>query len=213
MHPFFHKLREARHFGHGPFGHHHHFGRPGRGGFQGFPFGGEHGFPGGGRGPGGMAPGRKLGSADLQLLILALLADKPSHGYELIKALDERSSGFYAPSPGMVYPALTYLEEVGHASVQVEGNKKLYTLTDDGRAELDKQREQADTLLRQLEWIGQRMAQVRQAMADDGEDSDRIRSARHALKAALVARRGASAEERERIAAILQRAADEIRGT
>lgn len=208
MHPFFHKLREARHAAH-----HLHFGRPGRGGFQGFPFGDERGFPGGGRGPGGMVPGRKLGSADLQLLILALLADKPSHGYELIKALDERSNGFYAPSPGMVYPALTYLEEVGHASVQVEGNKKLYTLTDEGRAELGKQREQADTLLRQLEWIGQRMAQVRQAMSEDGEDSDRIRAARHALKAALVAKRGASAEERERIAAILQRAADEIRGT
>lgn len=57
--------------------------------------------------------GRKLASVDLQLLILGLLAEKPRHGYEIIKALDERSKGFYIPSPGMVYPALTYLEESG----------------------------------------------------------------------------------------------------
>ena len=61
--------------------------------------------------------GRKLASVDLQLLILGLLAEKPRHGYEIIKALDERSKGFYVPSPGMVYPALTYLEEIGHATV------------------------------------------------------------------------------------------------
>ncbi len=68
-----------------------------------------------GDGMGGRAfgMGRKLASVDLQLLILALLSDKPRHGYEIIKALDERSKGFYAPSPGMVYPALTYLEKSG----------------------------------------------------------------------------------------------------
>jgi Transcriptional regulator PadR-like family len=60
----------------------------------------------------GFGMGRKLASVDLQLLILGLLADRPRHGYEIIKALDERSKGFYAPSPGMVYPALTYLEEI-----------------------------------------------------------------------------------------------------
>ena len=59
----------------------------------------------------GFGMGRKLASADLQLLILGLLAEKPRHGYEIIKALDELSRGFYAPSPGMVYPALTYVEE------------------------------------------------------------------------------------------------------
>src|SRR5271170_7225034 len=69
-----------------------------------------------GRGGPGFTSGRKFAAADLQLLILALLAEKPSHGYEIIKALDERSGGFYSPSPGMVYPALTYLEEIGHAT-------------------------------------------------------------------------------------------------
>src|SRR5208282_842328 len=92
----------------------HHGGR----GFGGF----VAGFTGGrGLGGGSFRTGRKLSSADLQLIILALLAEKPSHGYELIKSLEERSSGFYSPSPGMVYPALSYLEEIGHASVEPEG--------------------------------------------------------------------------------------------
>ena len=84
--------------------------------------------------------GRKLASADLQLLILELLAEKPRHGYEIIKALDERSKGFYAPSPGMVYPALTYLEEIGHATVETEGARKLYHITELGRAHLEEHR-------------------------------------------------------------------------
>ena len=76
--------------------------------------------------------GRKLASVDLQLLILGLLAEKPRHGYEIIKALDERSKGFYIPSPGMVYPALTYLEEIGHATVEADGSRKLYSITESG---------------------------------------------------------------------------------
>src|SRR5215468_10990528 len=106
--------------------------------------GGRHGFGGmrsgffgrGGIGWHDFRAGRKLGSDDLQLLILALLAEKPAHGYEIIKALEERSAGFYAPSPGMVYPALTYLEEIGFASVEAEGAKKLYQITPEGREHL-----------------------------------------------------------------------------
>src|SRR5579871_6237691 len=100
---------------------HRHFGgRHGgpHGGFFGFGHHFGEGFGPGGGGRGGFGPGRKLSSADLQLLLLALLAEKPSHGYELIKALEERTTGYYSPSPGMVYPALTYLEEIGHASVE-----------------------------------------------------------------------------------------------
>src|SRR5262249_45028394 len=84
--------------------------------------------------------GRKLGGGDLQLLILNLLAEQPRHGYEIIKALEERSSGFYSPSPGMVYPALTYLEEIGHATAEVEGTRKRYSITDAGRAYLAENR-------------------------------------------------------------------------
>ena len=61
---------------------------------------------GGGLGGRGFFGGRKLGSGDLQLLIMALLEERPRHGYEIIKALEETSKGFYVPSPGMVYPAL-----------------------------------------------------------------------------------------------------------
>src|SRR6202020_1345913 len=104
----------------------------GRHGFA--PFG--RGFMEGGMGGRGFGMGRKLASGDLQLLILDLLAEKPRHGYEIIKALEERSKGFYVPSPGMVYPALTYLEEIGHATVETEGTRKLYQLTDLGRAYL-----------------------------------------------------------------------------
>jgi DNA-binding PadR family transcriptional regulator len=88
----------------------------------------------GGRGGGDLPSGRKLSSADLQLVILALLAERPAHGYELIKTVEERSGGFYSPSPGVIYPALTYLDEIGQASVQQEGSRKLYSITDAGQA-------------------------------------------------------------------------------
>src|SRR5450755_3422582 len=127
-----------------------------------FHFGRHHGGRGLGRfgkgfmdgdGLGGRAfgMGRKLTSVDLQLLILALLADKPRHGYEIIKALDERSKGFYVPSPGMVYPALTYLEEIGHATVAVDGTRKLHSITESGKEHLAKNLATADALFTQFD--------------------------------------------------------------
>src|SRR6266436_5147687 len=133
------------------------------GGF-GAPFG-----HGGGLGGRGFFGGRKLGSGELQLVILALLAEAPRHGYEIIKALEETSKGFYAPSPGMVYPALTYLEEVGFATVVAEGGKKLYQITDAGRAKLTENRALVDAILAQLARAGSKMERVRQAFA--GEES------------------------------------------
>jgi len=87
-----------------------------------------------GRGMGGRAfgMGRKLASVDLQLIILGLLADKPHHGYEIIKALDERSKGSMSPAR-MVYPALTFLEEIGHATIEADGNRKRYHITEAGQ--------------------------------------------------------------------------------
>ena len=158
--------------------------------------------------------GRKLGAEDLQLVILALLAEKPAHGYELIKALSDRSGGYYHPSPGMVYPALTYLEEIGYASVESEGTRKLYSITDAGRAHLDENRSLADTILAQLKWVGEKMGAMRSAFSesDSGEaTSVKLRAARGRLRAALIEMRGASEEEQRRIAEILDRAADEIR--
>jgi DNA-binding PadR family transcriptional regulator len=202
--------------------HHHHFprffgrhaGSRGAGGRFGgwFAQGGELG----GR---GFGMGRKLASSDLQLLILGLLAEKPRHGYEIIKALDERSKGFYAPSPGMVYPALTYLEEMEHATVQSEGTRKRYHITELGRRYLEEHRPAADSLWSQFERVGERMESLRRAMhagdqefdtGGEGQGSKPLMRARRALKAALADKWDASAEEQERVAGILERAAGEI---
>jgi DNA-binding PadR family transcriptional regulator len=198
------------------------------GGFFGFGHHFGEGFGPGGRGggPGGFGPGRKLGSADLQLLLLALLAEKPSHGYELIKALEERSSGYYSPSPGMVYPALTYLEELGHASVEPEGTRKLYRATEAGLKHLADNRAAIDTLLAQLQQIGRRMQKMRRGQrpeSDFGEvpgdgvppqddAAPELQVARYDLKLALSGKTDAPRDEQLRIAEILRKAAADIRG-
>lgn len=99
--------------------------------------------PGGrGRGRGlglgrGRGRGRMFDNGDLRLIILHLLADHPSHGYEIIKALEERVGGGYSPSPGVIYPTLTLLEELGQATVSEDrGGRKLYSLTAAGQAVL-----------------------------------------------------------------------------
>jgi DNA-binding PadR family transcriptional regulator len=180
-------------------------------------------FMEGGMGGRGFGMGRKMGASDLQLLILKLLAEKPRHGYEIIKELDERSKGFYVPSPGMVYPALTYLEEIGHATVAVEGTRKLYSITDLGSEHLAENGAAADALLAQFGRVGNRMERVRRAMMDDeaGEEElgarqrggpRELKRAMHDLRSALSAKFDASAEEQQRIAAILQRATAAIDG-
>jgi DNA-binding PadR family transcriptional regulator len=180
---------------------------------------GAHPGRGHGRGPGGfgfddegrMPRGRKLSSDDLQLLLLALIADQPSHGYELIKALETRSNGFYVPSPGMMYPALACMEDRGHVGIQLEGNRKRYTLSDEGRAHLEANRERADAMLAKLAHMAEKMARMRSAMEGEGEGwSAEFDAARHALRHALHARAGAAPEEQQRIAAILARAAADI---
>jgi DNA-binding PadR family transcriptional regulator len=163
----------------------------------------------------GFGRGRKFSSEDLQLMLLALLAERPSHGYELIKALDARSNGFYSPSPGMVYPALTYLEELGYVSVTLEGNRKRYELSDEGRAHLEANRDRADLILAKLTHFGRKMELMRRAMAgeDPAEGSAWVRElieARGALKRALLRRTDAAPEEQRRIADILARATKEI---
>src|SRR6202167_6837268 len=122
---------------------------------------------GGDLGGRGFGMGRKLASGDLQLLILELLAEKPRHGYEIIKALEERSMGFYIPSPGMVYPALTYLEEIGHATVEADGARKLYQITDAGKEHLESNRSTVEALFAQFGRVGEGMARVRRPMQAD----------------------------------------------
>jgi DNA-binding PadR family transcriptional regulator len=208
-----HFERLFRHGHHHFMGRHHHgrhgFGRFG-GGFM------EDGGPGGR----GMSMGRKLASGDLQLLVLALLAEKPRHGYEIIKALEERSKGFYTPSPGMVYPALTYLEEIGYATVEADGSRKLYHITPTGQAQLDDNRSLVDSMFAQFERVGEKMERLRRVFSESAGADEDLASGRRGSTEVLRARRelkialgeaADSAEEQERIAEILRRASAEIR--
>jgi DNA-binding PadR family transcriptional regulator len=188
-----------------------------RGGGRGGRFGGG---PGGFGGDGeGFPRGRKFSSDDLQLLLLSMIDAQPSHGYELIKALETRSNGFYSPSPGMVYPALTYLEELGYVTVQLEGNRKRYELAQAGRDYLAANRERVELMLARLTHIARKMDSVRRAFAGE-EPADiseggwlpELNEARRTLKHALLRRDNAPAAEQRRIAAILMRAAREIEG-
>lgn len=169
-----------------------------------------------GMGGGAFRAGRRLGSGDLQLLLLALLAEKPSHGYELIKALEERSNGFYVPSPGMVYPALAWLEEMDYAAVTTEGTRKLYTITEAGRDFLKENGDAAKAMLGQLAQFGRGMSRIREAFEgleeEDEADPHEIHAARRNLRNALRETRHASGDDRRRIAAILNAAATQIRG-
>ncbi|AIR97112.1 PadR family transcriptional regulator [Streptomyces glaucescens] len=127
-------------------------GRPGRGqsggaggGFEGRraafgPFGpggpgfGGHGFGGGPWGPRGRGgPRGRARRGDVRASILALLRDRPMHGYEMIQEIAERSGGAWKPSPGSVYPTLQLLEDEGLISSESEGGKKLFALTEAGR--------------------------------------------------------------------------------
>src|SRR6201987_2971294 len=109
----------------------------------GFGFGGRHGMGGGDM----VRAGRMLATGDLRLIALALVAEQPRHGYEIIKVLEDKTAGWYSPSPGIVYPTLTHLEEVGYVTAQAEGAKKLYTITDEGRAHLQENRDFVDAVL------------------------------------------------------------------
>ncbi len=186
-----------------------------RGGGRGGRFGGG---PGGFGGDGeGFPRGRKFTSEDLQLLLLSMIDAQPSHGYELIKALETRSNGFYSPSPGMVYPALTYLEELGYVTVALEGNRKRYELAEAGREYLAANRDRVELMLAKLSHIARKMDSVRRAFAGE-EPADisesgwlpELNEARRALKHALLRRDNVPAAEQRRIAAILMRATREI---
>ncbi|WP_405013620.1 PadR family transcriptional regulator [Kitasatospora sp. NBC_01539] len=114
--------------GPGPFGRG--FGGPG------FPGHGGRG-PGGGWGPGGGRRGGRARRGDVRASLLALLKERPMHGYEMITEIGERTGGAWRPSPGSVYPNLQMLEEEGLIVAQESSGKKLFELTDAGRAEAD----------------------------------------------------------------------------
>ena len=172
-------------FGRGPFGFHGHdregFGRgEGREGFR-------------GRGRGGRM-GRFFEQGDLRFVVLKLIADKPAHGYELIKAVEETAGGAYAPSPGVIYPTLTLLEDLGYVSVSEGGGRKLYTVTPEGEAYLADNQPMVSGLF-------DRMAQVAAASA---AFSPQILRARENLKTALRLKLTAGALTAEQVKAIAE---------
>ncbi|MCS6761229.1 MAG: PadR family transcriptional regulator [Candidatus Devosia symbiotica] len=111
--------------------------------------------------------GRMLTSGDLRLMTLYLLKEQPRYGYDLIRAIEEKSVGFYSPSPGILYPALTFLEEAGYATSHIDGNKKLYTITDEGCAHLSDNRKSIESTMAFLAKAGEKMHRFREfAQAD-----------------------------------------------
>ncbi len=95
--------------------------------------------------------GRPFDHGELRLVILAMIAEKPRHGYEIIRAIEDRFGGSYSPSPGVVYPTLTMLEELGQATVEETGGKKLYTITVQGTAWLAANKAAADAAMSRLD--------------------------------------------------------------
>lgn len=192
-------------------------GRHGRGhgghGLFGFGGGRGHGDRGGGD---FMRMGRMLAQGDLRLLALALIAEQPRHGYEIIKVLEEKTGGFYAPSPGMVYPTLTYLEEASYVTAQAEGSKKLYTITEEGRAYLAENRDFVDAVLERLQAVGEKAERWRhRAERDEEVQGPRVTRLVDAaignLRDIAAQRFAADTEAEARIVEILARAAADLR--
>ena len=192
--------------------HHHHEGREawareaigmGRGRGFGRGFGDDEGH-GGRDGMGGrFRGGRVFGHGDLKLILLALIAEQPRHGYELIRTIEEMFDGAYAPSPGAVYPTLTLLEELGHASVQSGDGKKLYTVTEEGKAFLAANKDAVDAVMARMENTAKMFARAAAPMA--------LREAMHNIKRALFMHGGPwNAAEVKRVRDIIQKAADDI---
>src|SRR5215471_7464293 len=173
--------------------------------------GGRHGMGAGDM----MRAGRMLAQGDLRLIALSLIAEQPRYGYEIIKLLEEKTSDWYSPSPGIVYPTLTYLEEVGYVTSQSEGAKRLYTITEEGRAHLKANRDLADALLDRLATIGERVARWRRMSGRDADDRRAVpplvEAALSNLREAAVTRLDADAQAEARVVEILARAALEMK--
>jgi DNA-binding PadR family transcriptional regulator len=166
------------------------FGRHGmRGGW------GHHGRGWGDRGEfGGRGEGRSrrmFDGGELRLVLLKLIADEPRHGYDLIREIETLTGGAYAPSPGVVYPTLTMLDEMDFiAQQQSEGAKKAFAITDAGEAELDANKEQVEALIARLAAVGEERQKT---------DSRSIRRAMGNLREAVMNRLSAGEIDEETI--------------
>jgi DNA-binding PadR family transcriptional regulator len=153
--------------------------------------------------PGGRP--RMFEQGDLRLVVLKLISEKPSHGYEIIKAIEERFGGAYAPSPGVIYPTLTLLEEMGAIRVQeTDGPRKLYAITPEGETAL--RQDQAT-----VESVFDRMADIK--ARHGGGPAPQIVRAMENLKTALrlrLSRGPLSPEQLAEIAQVLDAAAKAV---
>lgn len=175
-------------------------------GFDPSQFWGGGGWQGGGRGPwgrGGQSRGRMFDQGNLKYVVLQLLAEKPRHGYEVIKAIEERFGGMYSPSPGTVYPTLSMLEDMGYAKVTLEeGGKKVYEITDEGRQHLAENKPMVDDVFAKISEFaqnifGEPMMQVHRMFKNLGQ-------------AVYVRDHRRTPEQIQKVVEILERAAREI---
>jgi len=113
---------------------------------------------------------RLFEKGDLKYVILDLLKDKPMHGYEVIRALEERFQGFYTPSAGSVYPTLQLLEDMGYVSSEDQDGKKVYTITDSGKEFLGERKETIDKIKSHMRewWCGSSREEFHEVMHDIG---------------------------------------------
>ena len=149
-----------------------------------------------------MRAGRMLAQGDLRLIALALIAEQPRHGYEIIKLLEDKTAGWYSPSPGIVYPTLTYLEEAGYVTAQAEGAKKLYTITEEGRAHLEENRDFVDAVFERMSAIGEKAKRIREHFSRPEYDDDDRRGRRG---------RGRDRDDDDRVPPLVRAALDNLR--
>jgi DNA-binding PadR family transcriptional regulator len=127
-----------------------------RGGVFGDGFGNGFGEGAGGRGGRGGGRRRLFDGSELRLILLTLIGEQPRHGYDLIKAIEERSGGVYAPSPGVVYPTLTMLEDMGQIAEQAAaGSKRLFAITEAGKLAIGEKGDEIEALFARLDALGQ----------------------------------------------------------
>jgi DNA-binding PadR family transcriptional regulator len=163
--------------------------------------------------------GRMLAQGDIRLIALSLIAEQPRHGYDIIKALEEKTAGWYSPSPGIVYPTLTYLEEAGYVTAESSAAKRLYTITDEGRAHLKENEDFVEAVLKRLGKIGDKIARMRRRFGYDDESDDKaglsplVRGALENIREVTAKRVQESPDAEAKVVEVLARAADELRRT
>jgi DNA-binding PadR family transcriptional regulator len=164
--------------------------------------------------PDDMRAGRMLAQGDLRLIALALIAEGPRHGYEIIKLVEEKTADWYSPSPGIVYPTLTYLEEAGYVTASTEGAKKLYAITEEGRAYLKANRDLVDVVLARLSALGERVNRWRRSERGERESRRSLppltQAAFDHLRETVSKRLEGDAEAEAHLVEILARAAADL---